>query len=478
MFREAIGIVNPVTGEYLQKYSRLINEPDYSLTMLGLACFKKKVPDYNGIAGLYKTGFTTQSEALNGFHVFYKRKTPEQIGFYYLTYTIVDGLDEKDEVLVANGFKHKESVEKIIAAKFQGSRTDVLYSTKDNAVVILTNRYGLDLYHLVLSFLPLYYPNIYNKPISKEDPEVEVLSSLSKNSGHTFRLKIAEILSEFKTEFCKAQIAGLLQMEHQRKIEDATREVDRARAAMEDLMTRYVRACESFNEAKVRKEGVLRTEESPEWEEELINYLCSNEKIRNVNVNGSEIYFTVATTLQQFSTDTWDLFSRNGGIYDGKYNGEYATGLTCSEGVFADRANRKRLLDAIFSENAQFEVKVAGNYMLNIRNNFFETNSGFNYEEVDPIYTNYLPNPHLKLFACLGQYHGRVVGALERGDMLTAFELCVHSAGSVDLDEVEQTFRPFIGWILKSDRKILRRNDGVDMTPGEALLWLVDKEKE
>ena len=469
MFKDLISTpVNPVTQEYINLLSRPDSEPDLTLTLLGLACFKKKVEKYTGIYGTYGS-ITRKSEAVKHF-IGYENHTSSDIGFSYYIFRQKD--DENYESLTKLGFKHKETVENIVKSKFENTEYDVLFSQEKNSVIVLTDKQGYDLYHLTLSFLPLYYPNIYKKPITKDDPEVKVLSSLSKVSCNQFKESISAILSEFAPEFYRVQIGKLFQHFHRQKIDEATNALEAAKRRMDELLTRYVNACRDFRNAVITKEGVLATEESAEWEEDLISYLCSNKQIRNVKMQNSWISFTVATTLQQFSTDAWDVFKRNGGIY----KEPYGCALT---GAFADENNRRILFDSIFSEDAKFEVKIAGNYIMDIRDNYFETNSGFNYERVDPIYENYLPNPHLKLFGCLGQYHARVVQALDRGDVIPAFELCVFSAGSVDLDETEQTFRPFLGWIMQSNKKILRRYDGVDMTPGEALVWLIDnKEKD
>ena len=69
--------------------------------------------------------------------------------------------------------------------------------------------------------------------------------------------------------------------------------------------------------------------------------------------------------------------------------------------------------------------------------------------------------------------------ALRDRNYISAIEICIASAGSINLDEVTQTFRPFLGWVLSSTDKIIQTKDGTAMTPEEALVWLIDnKEKE
>ena len=103
---------------------------------------------------------------------------------------------------------------------------------------------------------------------------------------------------------------------------------------------------------------------------------------------------------------------------------------------------------------------------------------GYDYLDADPVFRSYIPNPHLKLFGCLGGYEDRVIRALRDRNYIGAIEMCCASAGSVNLEETEQTFRPFLGWLLSSREKVLQRKDGVEMTREEALVYLKDKEKE
>ena len=472
MFNERITTpVNPLNIEYINTLVRPTNEPDLTLTMLGLACLKKKVKGYSGIYGA-STEAPDAEQAIRVFHDIYTTAEENEVAFYYVCY--YSTAEVNLETLTDIGFKHKETVENIVKEKFKGTRVEVLYNELRNEAVVFVNSNVIALYHLILSFLPLYYPNIYKTPVTRDDPEVKVLSAMTNQTSSLFKQVLSETLMEFQHEFYVAQVSGLIKLFHQAAIEEAAKTLSRAKAVMDDYRVRYADAVQEYRNAIIRNEGVLATEKSDETEEELINYLTSNDKIRNVKIKRSTIYFTVATTLSQFSLDAWETFVRNGEIFKGEYGGK-----TFGNGPFSLIENRKLLFNSIFSDDPLFEIKMAGNYSLDIRNHVFNTNSDFNYELEDPLYENYLPNPHLKLFGCLGQYHGRVIDRLAANDLETAMELCVYSAGSVDLDETIQTFRPMMGWIMDSDKKILRRFDGVDMTPKEALLWLISrKEKE
>ena len=468
MFRKLISTpVYPLTQEYINILNRPAHEPDLSLTMLGLVCFKDRVKDYNGIRGRIKS-----YRAITDFDDLRSDVDANNSDIYFF-YNVIGNFQKtnSEDFAVPECWEHVSPVENLISSKCTGVKIEIWKNTQANQVVIVTNNSGIDVYHLVLSCLPLYYPLIYTNRITKQDPEAIVLSSLSKVSSDMFERSISDLLKPYAAEFYRHQIAKLLANSHERRIYEARRDVDRAKASRDNAMGRYEEAIMAYRRAVANCEGIMATEQKADWENDVIDYLCSNQKIRNATINGDELTFSVATTLQQFSTDAWDCFARNGSIYNGPYAGYNPTG------VFADRNNRKLLFDAIFSENAKFEVKMCGNYSINLYSQGFATSSSYPYEAMDPMYVDYIPNPHLKNYECLGDYHYRVVEALKREDIVTALELCVYSAGSVNLDETEQNFKPLLRWILQSNRKILRRCDGVDMTPAEALLWLIDSKE-
>ena len=470
MFRKAIGTpIYPLTQEYINLLYRPFNEPDLTLTMLGIVCFKNKIEDYRGIQGAVRS--------LASFEDFQNisSKDGSAKNDIYFDYNVLRSFRKTDTELtnfvVPEEWQSVTAVENMISSKFSAAQIAIWKNTKANQVIVLTNSGGMDVYHLVLSFLPLYYPQIYTKRLTKQDPEAIVLSSLSKTSSDMFERSLSDLLRPYAAEFYRLQITKLLENSHERRIYEARSTVDRARAVRDNAMSRYEDAIRAYRGAVANCEGIIATEQKAEWEDDVVDYLCSNEKIRNATINGDELTFSVATTLQQFSTDAWDCFARNGNIYNGPYAGYNPAG------VFADRSNRKLLFDAIFSDDAKFEVKMCGNYSINVYSQGFSTSSSYSYEAIDPIYADYIPNPHLKNFECLGDYHYRVVEALRREDLITALELCVYSAGSVNLDETEQNFKPLLKWILMSQKKILRRYDGVDMTPSEALLWLIESKE-
>ena len=468
MFRENIrNPIDPIPDEYIAALERLSCEPDYSLTCLGIALLKSRIENYGGIKGVYYN-YANKTDCVEDFVHHYATLSDYPMLCYYI-YNINDIQPKYIETRLPE-FKEKKSIAELIKER-SGCECTVLYHEKKNCAAIFVNTADMRVYHVLMSFIPLYFPSIFAAyPMQAED--YEVIKPLTKDKKDYFIKAVQDAVQPWLLEFRRLQLNQMLKAMHERKINDALNDVKTTRDRAENCLRQYHDIMQALRECSIRYEGMKAVEVYDEIEEGFTEYLATNPSIHNMKMNGSELSFTVATRLNNYNADAYATFKQRGAIYDGNYRG--ATLLN----VFKEKANRIRLLDHIFNESPDFAIKIAGNYRLDFGSEYMGTTRGFNYANADPMYNNYLPNPHIELFGCLGDYSERVHKALKNRNYIGAVEMCIASAGSVNLDETEQTFRPFIGWLMSSEKKILIAKDGTEMTPEEALIWIVDKEKE
>lgn len=465
MFKEYIRHpIDPIPDAYIRTLKRITYDPDYSLDCLAIALLRPRIYGYSGITGIYGS-YEKQAACVTDFLTRFSNIEEYPLFCYYIYNRSEDGEKQR---LIERGFEIKESIGAFIKNK-TNTNGFAAYHPIVNAAAFFVNSNDIKLYHVLLSFISLLYPSLFaEKPMTEND--YELVKSLSKSDSSVFVRKIQEAVSPYVPDFRRLMLSNLVKAMHQAKIASAKNNVDSQRGYVNRAETDYVEAIKTLKNLIVVYEGLLATEKYDNVEEDLVEYLSTSKEIHNLNVRDEKIYFTVATLLNNYNENAWETFSNRGYIYDGNYK-------TTLLNVFNDRHNRKILLDNLFSESPDFAIKIAGNYSLDLNECRIRTDSAYDYEFADPLYKSYLPNPHLKLFACLGGYKDKVMRALREKNYIGAIQMCIASAGSVDLDETEQTFRPFLGWILSSTEKILKRTDGVEMTPEEALIYLVDKEK-
>lgn len=473
MFRDCINSpIDPIPNEYVKSLKRLQNEPDYSLTCLGIALLKSRIEDYRGIDGVY-TEVVSEENCVQDF--LKKEADTYPVFCYYRYSTSAKDQHEQIRMLKEAGYEVKESIGALLKDKADTKCLAVYHKTKNIAAIFINSR-DLRFYHMLISFLSLLFPALFEtKPLEEQD--YNVIKALSKTSKDTFIQRIQECVQPYVMEFRHLMLTNLLKLMHDKKIEGAKYNVDNQRARVKNAEDVFNNEIKRLKEFIVVFEGMKATEKYDDAEEDMVEYLTNNKQIRNMTIEGSVLKFTVATLLNNYNADAWETFKERGYIYDGRYtyDGRYDVNLL---DVFKTKENRKILLDNIFSESPEFTVKIAGNYTLDLDSSAIGTRKNYDYINADPIYKGYMPNPHLKFYECLGGYTARIKQAIRDRNYIAAIELCIASAGSVDLDETEQTFRPFIGYIMSSKEKVLRRNDGVEMTPEEALLYLIDKENK
>lgn len=467
MFREFIAYpIDPIPEEYVKTIKRIKNEPDYSLTSLGIAMLKPRIEGYNGISGSY-CGYVNKENCVTDFIERVKAIDDVPLFCYYKYSNSNDCQEMIDKQL--DGFKEKKSIQAFVKDKMN-FECQILYHETMNAVGIFVNTTDARLYHLLLSFVSLYYPALFaDNPLTEND--YELIKTLNRKTSEEFCTCIRKMVTPYVAEFRRIQLGSFIKQIHQSKIQNAFNDVNSQRNVVAELEDRLADAFEQLRSLIVTYEGMKVTENYDAPEEELVEYLSTNMNVHNIKFRNNTIMFNVSTLLNNYNVDAWNIFSKRGHIYDGEYGTKILD-------VFENKNNRKIILDSIFSDAPKLMVKMAGNYKLGLTDSRVYTDSYYDYTTTNPMYKSYIPNPHLKLFACLGGYSDKVSRALRDRNYVAAIELCIASAGSVNLDETTQTFRPFLGWILSSTEKVLVNKQGEEFTPEEALVWLIDKEKK
>ena len=471
MFRNLITApINPIPQQYIDTIARLENEPDYSLTSLGIALLRPRIDPYAGIAGVWGSHDTEMNcvdDFIDNRYPYYKEGTPM---LCYYKFNKESNEEEVIKKLTDLGFVVKESIGTLAQQK-SDVKCLAMFHPEENCAVIFVNSADAKVYHFLISVLSLLFPKLFaDKPLTDEEKR-DLLMTMTKTSDEAFIQAIQKFVKPYENEFRRLMLSSFLKSMHSRRIESAKRDMDNMREHSESCYQEYLNALASLKEKIALYEGYKIVDAAGEGEEEFVKYLSENKAIYGFAMQDNTFSFAVATYLSNYNPDAWKRFSQAGHIYDGAYGPNL-------EGTFGRKENRKKLLDQIFSESPIFTIKIAGNYKLNLSRCELSCNSGYNYERTDPIFKDYLPNPHIKNFSCLGDYKRRVTDLLRAGNYIGAIEMCCASAGSVNLDETANNFRPMLGWLLTSDRKVLHCiPTGEDMTPEEALEYIKANKK-
>lgn len=474
MFNNYISsIISPLTSTYVGKLTRIYNDPDYSLICLMTALVKPRVKNYVGVTGSYKLyrspeAINNDLEMLNALRseIANKDAVENLPAFYYF---IADMNEDQVRNVRAKaseiGLTELIAVENFIKQQLNMADYSVFINPESNTAFVVAGSTSMSLYHLSISFISLLYPVLFKEnPLSKE--EVEAVKGLTNKTSANFIERISSLLQYMKADLLRVELAECFKGFRQRKIDQSKLEMDTANTRVEQALDQYRRYVEQYNECVLRYEGMLvvNSDDRNNEEQETIEYIASCPNLTGINYSNGVLEFCTTTFLTNFDIEKWRNAVRRNNIYESYRLPE--------ENVFKDKTKRKLLFDNIFSAKPLLYVKMKGNIELQINRFNMSAPMGQNLAENNSQLKDYITNPHFKIHGCPGRNKEQIIRCLKQGDVESAIECSVAATGSVNIDETEYTFRPFLQEILISKNKILQNTQGESMTPEEALLWL------
>ena len=103
-----------------------------------------------------------------------------------------------------------------------------------------------------------------------------------------------------------------------------------------------------------------------------------------------------------------------------------------------------------------------------------------NNREYNDLFKNldYLPNPHLTKFQCMGANEPVVNDAMLRQDYVAVLEQCIASNKNIDLSDSAVRGEFATQLYFEKKYRCIALPDGRNVTPAEAVLWLKEKEEK
>ena len=467
--------ISPLTEDYFGDYlARPRREFDYVLSCLGFVLFMKRIKDYKGICGNFQSiqgayipGMVRETLLLRK-NAQEKNTTP---AFYYnVTSTPMNDamLEETRQAVISDGGVELEQVEMYIKQETKVPGFYVFVHAETNTVIIISPSTSMTLYHLCLAFVYAYYPAVFqNAPLTEQ--EVQLLKTLTVNTVAKFMAAMTAALDPLKREIVEKQLLKCFRGFRQKKIRAAETEVENARNRVVQFLDQYRSAMRILEEQIIVLEGmkVVNGDGTNDQEQELIEYLSGHENIDKISYSDGYLTYYVKTQLTNFDRMKWKNAVTGHDIFN-SYRLE-------PDNPFSALAARKMLLTALFdTDDPELTINIMGLIRLEPNRNWMEVVSGdVSCEGME----NYIANPHYKYHGCPGRNRDQIISCLSRGDLVAAIECSVAATGSVNIGETEYTFRRMVQEVLSSNRKIIHRYDGVDLTPAEALLWLASRQK-
>lgn len=328
-----------------------------------------------------------------------------------------------------------------------------LINDEIHSAVIFIESADMRKIHLAVSLFPAYYPSIF-KDNKLTDLEKQLCMSLIVRSDTKF-LETMEQLGKvygFEAEYTAYLLRTYQKTNAQAIIDRADRERMEAQHSLDRNIDEYRVLYKELQEKILRYETLCTHQ--PEDDNELADYFSHHRNLKLISVDGDTLRIEVQGKLDWFDVDFYERAASHDEIYDFD-RGSYS------------REDVKRFMDALFSNDPKFTVRMCAYFELSVSSASVMVYSG--HEFTPATIEKYVPNPHLQRHACLGSYREPIRRCLRSNNMIGAIEQCVASAGSVNLAETNATFKPFMSSLLRNTEKVIVDNEGNEYTVAEAI---------
>lgn len=369
-----------------------------------------------------------------------------------------------------DGFSVNQDLMRFFAERFATIRVFTRESTK-TTLIYHAGPMSIKVFHLIQTMFPRYakwyFDPAQNTNLTQEE-KVFLKSLASQHSSREYE-EYVELVSKtynFREVAVRNVVAGYKNKIMQAQLSNTQRELERMMERIQGMLREYHDLLDQKYHKEIFANGLMAKLNEPDENDELLQYFLTCDSLHPVKVRDKSIEFIVQSHIQNFSPDLYECARTNDNSY-------FFSGYNTSE-FFRDKNRRRKLLDAIFSDDPVLKIKVCGVYFLEI-GGYVQTNSGYHYPAD---HDDFMPNPHLHRFACLGGHESLINKCLDNNDLIGAVSQCQASVASVNLGEAIT-----IQYMLEQQlfctgaHNIIELPDGTSVTPSAAYEWL-EKQSE
>lgn len=341
----------------------------------------------------------------------------------------------------------------------------VMINEANRSAIIVTEKLNMPKWHVLSSMIPAYVPDLFKGEFALTDEEKIMAQALTSRNVASFLEKLSALEKNYNIREKRIQsiIGGFEKKQRQIQKEQIEETLEDLRNKMENAIQRYNELCQRYDDQNLVRNGLIYMIDNMDDNDDLVKFFQANKCLDVVSTYGSSISFIVRTYYENFDVDVYENY-RN--------NDNFLSESRPRTGVFTEKENRKKIMDAMFITQ-QIKLKICALYELDIRGRLSTTTS----YSFPTNCEDYIPNYHINHHHCFGNYERVILGYLNRGDTIGAINACIASAKSVNIAESGPTFNPMMAQVFASQKKCFELPDGSSVTPEGALKYLNEQEE-
>lgn len=342
--------------------------------------------------------------------------------------------ERKEEVLRENYNTGEYTAFPMIEKAIRVKTGEIVYIRKDTAgnVIVMCDTVSYKVMRLLSVFIAILYPEIFDEEHPLTDEERTALGYIVFDDNQTrFCNAMQALLEHFNIEDkgIEEELRGLTQKLNNQQIAVLQASLNQQIEAMNHQWNRYLQEQEEYMRIDRQLESARQANNGSDKEDELIAYLRNNHDrivLDDIREDGT-ISFWTKTVLTNYSQDEYEMCIANDSrLFMYKTPDLYMASEPLDAIRFA--------YDRFFGDDPAYAINMVGYYQLNIQNG--HANTIRNFRTVDALMSNnYLPNPHLYYYSCLGDYGRYIAQYLANHDVIGAMEQCLTSSASIHFAE-------------------------------------------
>ena len=380
----------------------------------------------------------------------------------------------------AEVFPSFSKVKNFAAMFVRAFEAECFVDAEHKITILFTSQIDTQKYHYIqsaiFSMLPWYMDN--TSPTFNE--KLDFLFSLSGYDIHSkepitkseandrYMSYMSAVARRFNFNHIKIKrlLSGIEKVIYRKEIDRTENEISSTRRRISEYNDYLSSAIHDLNLYLARLEG-LQSAESSRDSNELMDYFLSNKAITLCEVNGYDVTF-IAKGYCQVDPDYAKSAIRKDDSFVRRHSGNSSIG----------EETMMKLLTKIFVDG-KWKLRFCAAYTLRIGEHLRgieKYNFGVEFDE-------YMPNPHIDNYSCLGGYNSTSSKALQDNNNILAIEQAIASATSLNfgdptvMRDFMQSFYGKQSSCQKSNARCIELEDGRIVTPKEAAK-IIEKEEQ
>lgn len=367
---------------------------------------------------------------------------------------------------VYNGWHRLPRVSDLFRSQFY---TLCFVNPELKSVVVFVDSLSMSKMHYlqcaILGFFPWYFSP--EKGVTQE--EMDLINTLRAKEANDYSACIAKLAEkyDFRTAKIKQKLAGFETIYERNECESVRYDISDTDAKIRRYNNEISSQLARRRDLEIRLLGLEEKIASGENSSEIMDYFIHNKKLDLDYVDNSTLAFTVKDYISYFDEDIAKriIDNQNSVIY-------IPDGRDCEDCIPADKV--KELMYAVFI-NQIVRIKVCAAYKFSLTGNVHGiSNYDFGVE-----YSEYMPNPHIQGYSCMGNYNTPINESLQRHDYISALEQTIASAKSLNFTDstvMAYCMREIYGFnysnSARARHKWFELPDGTCVTAAQAADWV------